>query len=99
MREEEEVATEAVLADRAFEVKPISTTENIVFYFTYSCNMPASVTNTPLSTGVSKPVQSSEDDIDEDDGKGDDVKYRKGSDAVAQDDEAKEPEIPRQKVT
>ncbi len=50
--------------------------------------------------GVGKPVQSSEDDIGEaeDDCNGDDVKYRKGADEVAQDDEAKEPEISRQKV-
>ncbi len=44
--------------------------------------------------GVSKPVHSSEDDIDETEGNADDVKYRKGSDEVAQDDEAK-----KQKVT
>jgi hypothetical protein len=50
-------------------------------------------------TGVGKPVQSSEDDIGEDDGNGDDVKYRKGSDEVAHDDETNKPEIPRQKVT
>jgi hypothetical protein len=49
--------------------------------------------------GVGKPVQSSEDDIDEDDGNDDDVKYRKGSGEVAQDDETNKPEIPRQKVT
>jgi hypothetical protein len=49
--------------------------------------MPAS-----LLAGVSKPVQSSEGDIDEaeDDGNGDEV---------AHDDEANKPEIPRQKVT
>ena len=49
--------------------------------------------------GVGKPVQSSEDVIGEDDGNGDDVKYRKEADEVAQDGEANKPEIPRQKVT
>jgi hypothetical protein len=49
-------------------------------------------------SGVGKPIQSSEDDIGKDDVNDDDVKYRKGSDEVARDDEAKEPEIPRQKV-
>ncbi len=50
--------------------------------------------------GGEKPVQSSEDDIGEaeDDGNGDDVKYRKGADEVAI-NKAKEPDIPRQKVT
>jgi hypothetical protein len=41
MREEGEVATEAVLADGGRQVELIPTTENIVFFFTYSCNMPA----------------------------------------------------------
>jgi hypothetical protein len=50
-------------------------------------------------SGVGKPVHSSEDDIDVAEGNADDVKYRKGADEVAQDDEATKPEIPRQKVT
>jgi hypothetical protein len=50
-------------------------------------------------SGVGKSVQPNADDIAEDDGNGDDVKYRKGADEVAHDDEAKEPEIPKQKVT
>jgi hypothetical protein len=79
----------------------IPTTENqcnlIYLFLILAC---AHSTNFFLS-GVGKPVHSSEDDIDEaeGDGNGDDVKFKKGVDEVAQDDEANKPEISRQKVT
>ncbi len=77
----------------------IPTRENhcglLYLFLTHAC---APLINFFLA-GVGKPVQSSEDDIGEDDGNGDDVKYRKGADEVAHDDETKGPEISRQKVT